>query len=66
MNRRLNAQMMIIVEDENHLLLDAFEDFIQEYVSGALGLLFDSVLGMTSGVITGGPRQRTEHHTLKA
>jgi acyl-coenzyme A thioesterase PaaI-like protein len=28
---------------------------------GALGLLFDSVLGMTSGVITGGPRQRTAY-----
>ena len=28
---------------------------------GALGLLFDSVLGMTSAVITGGPRQRTAY-----
>jgi acyl-coenzyme A thioesterase PaaI-like protein len=28
---------------------------------GALGLLFDSVLGMTSGLITGGPRQRTAY-----
>jgi acyl-coenzyme A thioesterase PaaI-like protein len=28
---------------------------------GALALLFDSVLGMTSGVITGGPRQRTAY-----
>jgi acyl-coenzyme A thioesterase PaaI-like protein len=28
---------------------------------GALGLLFDSILGMTSGVITGGPRQRTAY-----
>jgi acyl-coenzyme A thioesterase PaaI-like protein len=28
---------------------------------GAIGLLFDSVLGMTSAVITGGPRQRTAY-----
>ena len=28
---------------------------------GALGLLFDTVLGMTSAVITGGPRQRTAY-----
>jgi acyl-coenzyme A thioesterase PaaI-like protein len=28
---------------------------------GALALLFDSILGMTSGVITGGPRQRTAY-----
>jgi acyl-coenzyme A thioesterase PaaI-like protein len=28
---------------------------------GALGLLFDSVLGMTSAVISGGPRQRTAY-----
>ena len=28
---------------------------------GALGLLFDSILGMTSAVITGGPRQRTAY-----
>ncbi|MGH3542933.1 MAG: PaaI family thioesterase, partial [Mycobacterium sp.] len=28
---------------------------------GAVGLLFDSVLGMTSAVITGGPRQRTAY-----
>jgi acyl-coenzyme A thioesterase PaaI-like protein len=28
---------------------------------GAQGLLFDSVLGMTSAVITGGPRQRTAY-----
>ena len=28
---------------------------------GALGMLFDSVLGLTSSVITGGPRQRTAY-----
>jgi acyl-coenzyme A thioesterase PaaI-like protein len=28
---------------------------------GAIGLLFDSVLGMTSAIITGGPRQRTAY-----
>jgi acyl-coenzyme A thioesterase PaaI-like protein len=28
---------------------------------GALGLLFDSVLGMTSAVLTGGPYQRTAY-----
>jgi acyl-coenzyme A thioesterase PaaI-like protein len=28
---------------------------------GALGMLFDTVLGLTSSVITGGPRQRTAY-----
>lgn len=28
---------------------------------GAVGLLFDSVLGLTSAVLTGGPRQRTAY-----
>ncbi len=28
---------------------------------GALGLLFDTVLGLTSAVLTGGPRQRTAY-----
>ena len=31
---------------------------------GALGMLFDSVLGLTSSVITGGPRQRTAYLTI--
>jgi len=28
---------------------------------GAMGMLFDSVLGLTSSVVTGGPRQRTAY-----
>jgi acyl-coenzyme A thioesterase PaaI-like protein len=28
---------------------------------GAIGLLFDSVLGLTSRLLTGGPRQRTAY-----
>jgi acyl-coenzyme A thioesterase PaaI-like protein len=31
---------------------------------GALGMLFDTVLGLTSSLLTGGPRQRTAYLTI--
>src|ERR1044072_3144497 len=38
-DRGVVAEMVIIVQDDDQLLFDAFEDFIQEYVGRALCLL---------------------------
>src|ERR1700674_3028993 len=39
MHRRLGTQMVIVVEDDNQLLLDAFENLIQQHINSPLWLL---------------------------
>jgi hypothetical protein len=35
---RFRAEVVVVVEDDDELLLDPFEDFVEEHVHGALGL----------------------------
>src|SRR5258708_15827842 len=39
MYRCLTAEVMIVVQNQNHLLLDAFQNLIQEYVGCSFRLL---------------------------
>ena len=40
-DRRVVAQMMVIVKDENELLLDTFQDLVEKDINGAFRMLRD-------------------------